>query len=337
MLTRLIRLSLPALFLSLLLSPIAIVRPLHAQGLDPQCSQGSVQLEDACQKAIDLFEFLAPQLGATLAGGKALIGARSSTGRLPSFSIDLRATALTASIPQFTVDTPSTEGAVRTDYGIDRQVIALPVATASVGVFPGITIAGQRVLGVAALVSLAYLPDITTNDITLRVRESSLAWGFGARVGVLAESALIPAVSISWLSRSLPVSDIQGTTSEQDTITLGRLDATARSWRVVASKHLGPIGVAAGFGGDSYETDAELSVVINRPGFSASGTPFAFDQQMSRGNIFIELSTTLGPVVLGAAAGLVTEGDTVPTFNAFSDEQPGDARGYGSLGFGLAW
>ena len=43
-----------------------------AQVVDPRCPGTSLQslaAQDACQKAIDLFKYVAPQLGMVLAGG----------------------------------------------------------------------------------------------------------------------------------------------------------------------------------------------------------------------------------------------------------------------------
>ena len=50
-------------------TPTTVAR---AQGIDPRCPGGSVQnvvAQDACQKAIDIFAFMTPQLGIGLVGG----------------------------------------------------------------------------------------------------------------------------------------------------------------------------------------------------------------------------------------------------------------------------
>ena len=62
---------------------IALSHPIAAQGISPQCPPGTATpsgpdntriAQDACQKAIDLFQYMAPQLGGLLAGGNATQG-----------------------------------------------------------------------------------------------------------------------------------------------------------------------------------------------------------------------------------------------------------------------
>ena len=69
--------------------------PLAAQSgsLDRQCAAAQRPLQDACQKLIDLFDFMAPQLGTALAGGNPLIGQGGDYGRAGRLTIGLRATA----------------------------------------------------------------------------------------------------------------------------------------------------------------------------------------------------------------------------------------------------
>ena len=69
----------------------AAATSLGAQGLSsPVCTtSGSAQsnaLQDACQQTYDLFTFLAPQLGISLAGGNATLGTGSTLGGIGHFS-----------------------------------------------------------------------------------------------------------------------------------------------------------------------------------------------------------------------------------------------------------
>ena len=50
--------------------------------------------QDACQKAIDLFQYMAPQLGAAITGGNATLGQGGSLGGLGHFSAGLRINAV---------------------------------------------------------------------------------------------------------------------------------------------------------------------------------------------------------------------------------------------------
>src|ERR1044072_9210935 len=76
----------------------------QAQGgtVDPQCSAVSAPTRDACQKAVDIFTYMAPQLGTAIAGGYTILGSGGTLGGLPHFTIGLRATAVKGSAPEFT-------------------------------------------------------------------------------------------------------------------------------------------------------------------------------------------------------------------------------------------
>src|SRR2546423_11982148 len=68
--------------------------------------------QDACQKAIDVFQYLAPQLATSVAGGNATLGQAGSLGGLGHFSAGFRINALQGSLPQVQNVTPSVTGAV---------------------------------------------------------------------------------------------------------------------------------------------------------------------------------------------------------------------------------
>jgi hypothetical protein len=46
--------------------------PAAARAQGPECSGQNTVVQDACQKAVDMFQFLAPQLGTSIAGGAAI-------------------------------------------------------------------------------------------------------------------------------------------------------------------------------------------------------------------------------------------------------------------------
>src|SRR4051812_14046083 len=61
-------------------------------------AQGFVQ--DACQQAVDVFGFMAPQLGLALTGGNHTLGQNSTLGGFPHFSVGLRGTAFKGNVPR---------------------------------------------------------------------------------------------------------------------------------------------------------------------------------------------------------------------------------------------
>src|SRR5918999_2747562 len=105
---------------------------LRAQGIDTQrCPSGSVNAfgvpdetraaQDACQKAIDLFQYLAPQLGVSITGGNATLGQGGTLGGLGHFSIGLRINAVQGSLPQINDVTPAATGATSSRYETEDQ------------------------------------------------------------------------------------------------------------------------------------------------------------------------------------------------------------------------
>src|SRR3982751_2419868 len=72
--------------------------------------------QDACQKAIDLFQYMAPQLGTSIAGGNPTLGQGGNLGGLGHFSAGLRVNVLQGSLPQVQNVTPSVNGATSTQF-----------------------------------------------------------------------------------------------------------------------------------------------------------------------------------------------------------------------------
>src|SRR6476661_9038235 len=101
---------------------IVLSQDARAQGIDPQCPPGTTNAlgdpdntkiaQDACQKAIDLFKYLAPQLGAVLAGGSPTQGISGTLGGPGHFSFGIRANGLHGSLPKVDLVVPKTSGAV---------------------------------------------------------------------------------------------------------------------------------------------------------------------------------------------------------------------------------
>lgn len=311
---------------------LAITRPAEAQTLDPQCTAGARELEDGCQKAIDLYNFLAPQLGVMMSGGSPTVGERPGAPRMLRISFDVRANLITGSIPDIAVDTPSIDGARSTDYPVQRRTIGLPVVTAGVTVFTGVPVGRFRALATDALVSVSYLPELSRDELDMRVESSSWRLGGGARVALLQEPEGGSSLSLSYIDRGLPVVDVEGRTTEGDTITLSGLRASVRSWRLVGTHHLGFLGLRAGWGRDALTSGARLSAVVTGEGYQVRGEPFAFDHSSTRDNLFAGVSIDFRFASVAAEVGRIAEGPATATYNTFSGEKPEQQRTYGSLG-----
>src|SRR6266550_7880779 len=213
--------------------------------------------QDACQKAIDLFQYMAPQLGTSIAGGNPTLGQGGNLGGLGHFSAGLRVNVLQGSLPQVQNVTPSVTGATSTQFQTKDQYIPMPTADLAIGVFKGIPLALTNVGGVDVLVSASYVPEFNNSGVSVKVPNGSLKLGYGARVGILQESLLVPGVSVSYLVRDLPTLNVSGS-SNNDSLYVNNLSLKTKAWRVVASKSLLFLGLAAGFGQDKYDASTEV-------------------------------------------------------------------------------
>ena len=290
--------------------------------------------QDACQKAIDLFQYLAPQLATTVAGGNATLGQAGSLGGLGHFSVGFRVNALQGSLPQVQNITPSETGAVKDNYDTKTQLFPMPTAELAIGIFKGLPLAITNVGGIDLLVSAAYLPEFNSSGVSVKVPNGSLKLGYGARVGILQESLLVPGVSVSYVRRDLPTVDIAAN-SGNDSLNVNNFTLKTTAWRVVASKGLLLFGIAAGVGQDKYESSTDVSAHLAArtvpPVAAFNSTPVPLSQSITRTNVFADLSMNLLLFKLTGEIGQVS-GGTINTYNTFSGTQAADSRIYGSVG-----
>jgi hypothetical protein len=296
--------------------------------------------QDACQKAIDLFQYLAPQLGTALAGGNATLGQGGGLGGPGHFSIGLRVNAVKGSLPQFTNSTtPSVTGAVRTTYTTKDQIMPMPVADLAVGIFGGIPLGLTNVGAIDAIVSASYLPSVSGNSVDVKVPSGSLKLGFGGRLGILQESLLVPGLSVSYLQRDLPTVDVTSNFSG-DTLQVNGLKVKTKAYRVVASKSFLFVGLAIGAGRDKYSSAASIRASVAPrtlpPTPRQTAGPIALSQDLTRTNVFADLSFNLPLFKIVGEIGQVS-GGTVNTFNSFSEYAADASRIYGSVGLRLGF
>ena len=314
-----------------------------AQGIDTQCPPGATNAagdpdntkiaQDACQKAIDLFKYLGPQLGAVVAGGSPTQGTSGTLGGPGHFSVGLRANGLRGSLPQIDRVVPNTRGAQLSTYGIDDKPIGYVTADVAVGLFKGLQ--GSGLGSIDALISASYLPTYHNVNVDITEPSGSLKFGFGAKVGLLTESPVRPGIAVSYLDRGLPTVTITGK-SGNDRLILADLSVRSRSWRLVAGKSFLFLGASAGFGQDSYDSEANITVQIAPRQATQGGTggPIALSQKLTRNNIFGSAWLNLRLFRLVGEAGRVT-GGSIPTYNQFDGVQAADARTYASLGISI--
>ena len=330
------------LFISLAAIALAATSA-SAQGVDTQrCPPGTVTAgipdqarasQDACQKAIDLFKYLAPQLGTIIAGGNATLGQAGSLGGLGHFSLGLRVNAIQGSLPQIQNITPSVNGATNTTpIDTKTQLFPMPTADLAIGIFKGLPLAITNVGGVDLLVSASYVPEFNSSGVSVKVPNGSLKLGYGARIGILQESLLVPGVSVSYIRRDLPTANIAAN-SGNDSLYVNNLALKTTAWRLVASKGLLLFGLAAGVGQDKYESSTDIGAHVAARALTpaANAGPVSLSQSITRTNVFADLSMNLLILKLTGEIGQVS-GGTINTYNTFSGKQAADSRVYGSVG-----
>ena len=298
----------------------------------------SMATQDACQMAVDVFQVMGPQLGLALAGGNATLGRGSALGT-GHFSLGLRANVFNGDLPDVSAfPTPATSGRMqRTGANAlpsNKQILGLPTADAAVGVFSGVPLGLTNIGGVDLLLSATYVPSIgdSTDDVQIKPGRN-LQIGYGVRVGLLQESLIMPGVSFTYLKRDLPTVDITGTSSNLD-VAITDVKVKTSAYRIVASKSLLLIGIAAGVGQDRYDQSAMVEGTVKNappPIVTQTSDRIRFAQKVTRTNMFLDLSLNLPVIKFIGEVGRVT-GGAVDTYNEFQTGRADKARIYGSVG-----
>jgi hypothetical protein len=314
--------------------------PAYTPGTIPTLAQVR---QDACQKAVDLFAFMAPQLGTSITGGNAVLGSASTLGGPGRFSVGLRANVIAGQLPQTTNVQLSATGARAGDFAPQDQILGLPAAEAAIGLFKGLPVGMTNVGGLDLLVSAFYVPEVEEGDFSLSTSGGAVKFGYGARLGILQETAVVPGVSVSYLRRDLPTVNLAARVAGGDSVMVRDLETQTSAWRLVAGKRFAVVGLAAGVGQDTYDSGARAEAYLApRQIIPGLNTPAVIgevarpSQKLTRTNYFADLALNLGVVRLVGEIGRVSGGSVPATFNAFGGRGPGDAYTYGSFGIRLA-
>lgn len=310
-----------------------IAAPVYAQGtVDPQCASAG-NAGDVCQKAVDLFNYMAPQLGISLTGGNSVLGQGGALGGLGHFAIELKGNIVAGSLPNVQEVGATYGSAQSSSYTTKNQVLGLPAATVAIGLFKGLPLGLTNVGGVDALLSATYIPKVDANNISVDPK-TNVQVGYGVRVGLLQESLLVPGVGFSWIKRDLPKTTITGTANTSltanDTLTIRDLDEKTSAWRLTASKNLLLFSLAAGYGQDKYTSSTGIDAVAYPTIGGAARTTASVKQSLTRSNMFLDATMNLIAFKLVGEVGQVS-GGTINTYNTF-DKAADKSRFYGSVG-----
>jgi hypothetical protein len=287
------------------------------------------------QQAADLFQYLAPQIATAIAGGSPTLGQTSTVGGLGHFSLGVRGTAVNASVPNVDKFPTCYTGAYSADLPTSTQAVPGAGADAAIGLFGGLPLALTNVGAVDLLLSATYLPSFDKHNVSVELPDGSLKIGYGARVGLLSESIIVPGVSLSFMKRDLPTVNMRANSGGSDTLFVTGLKVKTTSWRIEASKSLLVFGIFGGVGKDKYQSSVDevrasvnTNSVFGRANATLSPSPA---QSLDRTNVFAGVKLNLVIFKLAAEIGQASGGD-VTTFNTFSGSAPNASRTYGSVG-----
>lgn len=310
----------------------------QAGTIDPQCRNGTPTeraAQDACQKALDLFTFLAPQLGGAIAGGNAASGEHSSLRGPGHFSLGVRANIVRARIPEIAQHEPVVTGAQASDYHVEDRTVPVPTLDAAIGIYRGFPVGGTNTMGLDLLVNLAYLPSFTSDDVDVSISGSSFKVGVGGRLTIVEETFMTPGIVVSYLRRDLPVINVRATPGN-DELRVDDFQIKTGAWRAVIGKNFSVLGVSVGGGQDRYETSALAEVTVNSAGLTFEAGPIAAVQELTRDNLFGSLSLNLPLLSVVGELGRISNG-RLATFNTFGDARADDDLAYASLGLRVRW
>jgi len=300
----------------------------------------SSALADACRKGGNLAALVGIAYADAVAGGSPFLGEAATRGP-GRVAFQLRSNTVRTRMPKpdgvsFRTDGSSAGSGVQSE---DMSTTALS-AELTVGVLRGVPIGSNHAFGVDLLGGLSTTRDYSSGGMAATAAMNSSQRGnwnhgssLGVRVGLAEESRLIPGVSFTYVTRSLPAIQVnsRGTGSAVDELFAIRSDVGVRdaAWRLVASKTIQRVGLSVGFGTDTYDVTSDTHVALTaRPSVSGKNTTYA---QLSRHNIYASAFTNIGVVKLVGEAGMLSGGQLSGMSDPL-DRDSGASHGYFTLG-----
>lgn len=273
---------------------VALVSPVFAQ--TPECSAYSGNAQRVCAAAVDGTRALHPLMGVLVSGGNPTIGTAAPLGGLGHASLTLRANAVQVVLPDLTYNGSASSVPVG-----DKLWAPAPLIEGALGVYGGI---GNGLLAVDLLGSAQLLPTDQIDNFTVDADARSisgvaLGLGYGARLGLVRDRGPLPAVSVSIMRRDIPQLTY-GNVPAGDRYSYG-VDLHATNLRIVASKHLLFVDLAAGLGWDKYTGDAVIQ--FRDPVTSLAQPPIPVELNSSRVLGFLNAGMSLSVVRLTGEVG----------------------------------
>ena len=312
-----------AVMLAMLLGAV----PLAAQ--EPQCNVAlSPDATAACNAAVDAVRAFYPLAGVIVNGGNPVLGTAGALGGFGHLAITVRANAVKASLPD-----PSAASQRPVPSSFDGAVPA-PMVEGAVGLLRGM---GGGLLAVDVLGSALIIPtrihDLTVSSNATRVSDAALGIGYGLRVGLLRGAFPVPALSVSWMHRTVPglrYGTLGPVFGQGDQFEFA-LDLKADSYRAVAGWKFPLLDVAAGIGVDRYASE-DTNIRFHDDPFNPTSTrTVVINPSNTRAVVFVDGGFSLAAVNLVGEIGLQA-GQDQTYLTRFSDFDPKAAHVFGGIG-----
>ncbi|MEO8089435.1 MAG: hypothetical protein ABI703_03970 [Gemmatimonadales bacterium] len=273
---------------------VALVSSVSAQ--TPECSPYVGSAQRVCAAAVDGTRAMHPLVGMLVSGGNPTIGSAATLGGLGHASLTLRANAVQLVLPDLAYN-----GGTSSVPAGDKLWAPAPLVEGALGVYGGV---GNGLLAVDLLGSAQLLPTDQINNLTVdagarTIGGVALGLGYGARVGLLRGSGPLPAVSASIMRRDIP-QITYGNVPAGDRFSYG-VDLHATNLRLIASKQLLFLDMAAGLGWDQYTGDAVIQ--FRDPVTNVTQPPIPVALSSSRVLGFLNAGMSLSVVRLTAEVG----------------------------------
>jgi len=308
----------------MVLAMIVGAAPLAAQ--EPQCNSPPSPFAAACNAGVDAVRAFYPLAGMIVDGGNPVLGTAGSLGGLGHFAVTTRVNAIKAALPD---PSAASQSPVPTSF---NGVVPAPVVEGAVGLLKGV---GGGLLAVDVLGSALILPtgvEHLTVESNAHFFNAALGVGYGVRVGVLNGGFPIPAVSVSWMHRTLPrlrygtLGPVIGSGDEFEFT----MDLSSDSYRAVAGWKLAAIDLAAGIGVDHY-TSNDTNIRFYDGTTTTNIRTVVINPTNTRALVFVNGGLSLAAVKLVGEIGLQAGKDQhyVTKFQGFD---PKAAHAFGGIG-----
>jgi hypothetical protein len=240
-----------AVYLMVGLLLVGVALPAGAQA--PECASYAGNAEKVCSAAVDGTRAFHPLFGMLVSGGNPTIGSAATLGGLGHASLSLRANTVNMVFPDL-----SYNGSSSTVPAGDRMYVPAPVVEGALGLYRGMTggLLAIDFLGSAQLLPTNQIDNVSVDQNARRIGSIALGLGYGARIGLLRGMGPLPNVSMSIMRRDIPTITY-GDVAGGDGYSYG-VNLHATNLRLIASKQVAVLDMAAGLGWDKYTGDAVI-------------------------------------------------------------------------------